>query len=680
MIRQQIALALLVLIGLVAPARAVEPSWEWAPATKHRASIECVSWSPDGSKILTAGSDGQLNLWDAKTARKLRSISGVPVSSHLRPAWSGDGTRLLTSTSSNYKTIIWDVVSGKRVRTLYGPEYAVSCGCLNHDGSLGVLAGHDGKIQVWNPKTGEIVRTFTDQPSKDHIFGIDISNDGTNAITGQDKAAIVWDVAKGKVLHTLQGHRGRIQSVALSQDGKTALTGSDDKTVIAWDTKTGTRRYTLGEHANWTYQLGCSADGSVLLAGSSLDLSLWDGATGKQIRTLPFQHHVSALALSPDGSQFAVAREGDLAIHDAKTGERLPLAFGNTEAVLNVVWHPRSQQLFTASQDQHAMIWGIGPNARTQSLTAQGGAVSTACWDREGQFLLTGDSGRAATLWKASTLEKVKSFPAGFQAIHGGSLLCEAGQVLVAGDKTAVVWDCSKGEKLRTLAIPDSLLTGLWNQDGTRVLGVPRDPTLRIWDAKTGKVDKEMGVYLARANSASWNRDGSRIVATYSSFDASITHIWDAATGKRVRTFEGHAGEVTTACWNPDATQVATGSIDKTIMVWDVATGKPLRTLGGHEERLTSLSWSGNGKWLASASTDGTARVWDPRMGKEICRLMIFEGGKEWLVLGPDGEYDGSEEAAKQVLYRRAGTLQFVAADQYLKKRTGGLLSRLLAQ
>jgi WD40 repeat protein len=679
--RQQITLALFGSLSLVALARAAEPNWEWAPAIKHRAGISAVSWSPDGSKILTTGADGHLIIWDAKTALQLRAISGVWATANLRPAWSGDSSRLLTSSTANNKSILWDVVSGKRVRSLYGHEYEVFCGCLNHDGSLAVLGGFRGKIQLWNPKTGEIGQTLTDPATKDLVLAIDISNDGTMAITAQESAAIVWDVAKGKALHTLRGHRGKIKTVALSQDGKTALTGSDDKTVIAWDTKIGMQRYTLGEHANWTEKLGCSADGSVLLAGSSLDLSLWDGKTGKQIRAVPFKEHADALAVSPDGSQFAIARGSDLGIFDVKTGERLPLAFGTTEAVLNVRWHPRSQQLFTGSQDQHAMIWGIGPDAKTQSLTAQGVAVSSANWDREGQFLLTGDSGRAATLWKARTLEKVKSFPLGFQVITGGGLTCEAGQVLVATkDKTAVIWDCNKGENLRTLTVPEALLSGHWNPDGTRVLSVPREPTLTTWDAKTGKVDKAMGIYLARATSANWNHDGTRILATYSSFDTSITHIWDAATGKRVRTFEGHAAEVTTACWNPEATQIATGSTDRTIIVWDVATGKQVRTLRGHAERLTSLGWSESGKWLASASTDGTARVWDAKTGKEICRLMIFDGGKEWLVLGPDGEYDGSEGAPKQSLYRRAGTLEFVAADQYLKKRTAGLLPRLLAQ
>ena len=46
---------------------------------------------------------------------------------------------------------------------------------------------------------------------------------------------MVWDVESGQRRHTLEGHTGGVESVALSADGKTAVSGSWDKTVMVWD-------------------------------------------------------------------------------------------------------------------------------------------------------------------------------------------------------------------------------------------------------------------------------------------------------------------------------------------------------------------------------------------------------------------------------------------------------------
>lgn len=679
MIRRTFGLFLLLFVVPLPCGRAAESDWDWAPATKHWSDINTIRWSPDGSKILTAGQDGRLIIWDAKTGRQIRAIAASNPTAVASGVWSGDGSRILNG-PNDYKSAVWDVASGKRVRTLFGYDLSLSCGCLNQNGSLGILGTSRNTVLIWDPKSGEIVRTLSGHTKP--ITVIDITKDGATAITGSDDGtAIVWDVAAGKSIATLKGHKSRIRGAALTQNGKTAVTTGDERVTIVWDVKSGTARHTMGGNFDPVAQLGCSDDGSVIITADSLTLRIWDGKTGKKTGSIDFKGHTGAIALSPDGSKYALSRGTDLGVWDVKTGERLPVEFENNGAVLCVAWHPRQPKLLVGSNNGHAMIWGFGPGAKNPILMGHRGPMRAACWDQEGKLLLTGDDDHAATLWDAETLRRLKSFPVGHWGVSSVALNRDGSQAVVAGqhEDLATLWDTKKAEKIHTFAGPRAIHTVRWSADGRRVLTAGQDSTLKIWDPKTGQLEKNLTLPHDWVMDAQFNHNGSRIAACYSSFRASITYIWDVAEGKRVRAFEGHADGVTHLCWNPDSTQLATASRDRTIILWE-ASGKKRHTLRGHAASITSLSWSPNGEFLASGSYDGSTRIWDVKTGQEVCRLMSFGSGKDWLVLGRDGAFDGSDGGKAHRLFRRRDTGAAVEPDQYLKKPTAGLLAQLLAR
>ena len=63
-----------------------------------------------------------------------------------------------------------------------------------------------------------------------------------------DRTLKVWDLYSGEILHTLKGHYARISTIAISPEGKYAVSGSYDMNLIAWDMSTGKRIATfIGE-------------------------------------------------------------------------------------------------------------------------------------------------------------------------------------------------------------------------------------------------------------------------------------------------------------------------------------------------------------------------------------------------------------------------------------------------
>lgn len=84
--------------------------------------------------------------------------------------------------------------------------------------------------------------------------------------------------------------------------------------------------------------------------------------------------------------------------------------------------------------------------------------------------------------------------------------------------------------------------------------------------------------------------------------------IWDTEKETVEQVLEGHTELVGSVAWSPDGTQLASGSLDRTVRVWSAEDGRLVHTLTGHTESVVSVAWWPFGCHLASGSGDGTVR------------------------------------------------------------------------
>jgi len=103
--------------------------------------------------------------------------------------------------------------------------------------------------------------------------------------------------------------------------------------------------------------------------------------------------------------------------------------------------------------------------------------------------------------------------------------------------------------------------------------------------------------------------------------------LWDTTSNQPTKTLSGHKSYIYSVVFTPDGKFLISGSGDKTICFWDVKTGEQKQTLKGHEASVTALAISNDGKVLASGDTFGTLKLWEVQSGKELHtingRLMI---------------------------------------------------------
>jgi hypothetical protein len=292
-----------------------------------------ISFSTDGSKIVSASWDGTAKLWDARTGRALRTFAGHGRGLY-RACFSPDGRHLATA-SRDWTAKVWDVATARELLTLRGHTYAVKAVAWSPDGRRLATASNDGSVRIWDAGTGRELRALRHEPAKGadaSVYSVVWSPGGEVLASGNgDHTVSLWDAGSGREARVLKaaggGGHAPLFSLAYSPDGRTLAAADSGTKVMLWDMSArGAAPRVFGEPAagegveNITQAVAWGPDGQLLAAGGArVDapgrrlngrIVLWDATAGRVLSYADAHAQgAAAVALSPDGRMLASGGE-----------------------------------------------------------------------------------------------------------------------------------------------------------------------------------------------------------------------------------------------------------------------------------------------------------------------------------------------------------------------------------
>ncbi len=279
-------------------------------------------------------------------------------------SFSADGKRLGTG---GKEPRIWDLSTGKLLARFTGHKSPVRCSALSPDGKSLVLAGQNQQVRWCDPRTGEVQRSSRWKPdSHPRCIGF---HAGKTLVAGYNGESLhLAEMDPGARVYPLRGHKGFLQVLAFSADGRT-LASASGREAFLWDAATGRRKGKAEktDETGWAnYALALSPGGNLLAAAAEVRVPIWDLEKGKLLIVLSgHPHRVSALAFSPDGRWLASGC-GDHVVRLWETATwKLAGTFkGHAARMVGLAFSPDGRVLASGSDDTSILLWDLTGSAR----------------------------------------------------------------------------------------------------------------------------------------------------------------------------------------------------------------------------------------------------------------------------------------------------------------------------
>ena len=299
--------------------------------TAHRHKVVAVDFSPDSQRLVSAGWDRTVKVWDLDSGergvsvpRLLLSVPGLP-DGLTGVTFSPDGNRFAAASLDGTITVC-DAHRGEKICTLNGKAGPVYDVAFSPVGNTLASAHYDGTVKIWDigpekatvPLSSKGQSLFPDplsfQAHKHPVFAVAYSADGRLLASAggrdQEYNLGVWEAATGNSIRKVlicvsSGLPGVMRSVAFSPDGR-CLACAPGKWVSFVDVETG-RELFHTDNSDRSFRVVFSPDGRRLVAaGEGQTVRIFDPVTGKKLDTLRVSGgQLWGVASSPDGRYLA---------------------------------------------------------------------------------------------------------------------------------------------------------------------------------------------------------------------------------------------------------------------------------------------------------------------------------------------------------------------------------------
>ncbi len=641
-----------------------------------------------GGQIRAFDRENKIRMWEVSSGREMISLDAGSLSAGTYDPLLSSGARDAFALSNDNRqcavtggnTIkLFDPAVGRNLATIIGHTGAIIGVNFSADGKLLATTSLDSTIKIWDVSAA--------------------------AITGRVELA-----------RTLSGMAAPVESAAFSDDGRAlAVSGSNTVSLWELNTGAALRSVTRPALTRDLDDLihpapsAFSAGGRFIAAQSGAnEIKLWETRAGREVKSFPLSQDKKFIGagVSPDGKLVALAEDKPLL-------SSIPSAANPSGGSASSIQPNAPQSAQNFPQFPPAMIPSAPADStgdpkkdekarrkeekeqekemrkRQQEVLEQMSRKGKKDQKAQPQILMGGmdlsqmqkmseEMKKAAESGDMGKMMEMVSQMTGNigAAIPGMPAMSQPGV-------SVKLWDVNATSEPRSLPVPPkSLLTFgdrssvfAFNRDGSLLASAAVSRSIKISEAASGRelftLTPERSLVVT---SLAWSEDGRLLASSIGEAPPGVTidkiadmangdnfiggllnysiRLWDAASGRELRTLTGHTAGIRSTAFSPDGRLLASGGDDAVVKLWETATGRELATLNGHSLGVKAVAFSSDGKLLVSGSDDGSARLWDVNSGETLATLVTTGGGADWLVVTPDGLFDGTPGAWGQILWR----------------------------
>ena len=617
-----VLLALGVVVTLLLARASVRESWEGHRLRDgHAAAARRLAFTPDGSRLVSAGRDGTVIVWDFARRQRVKAWR-AHTGECLVVAVSRDG-RWIASGGSGPEIALWDAATLERRAAINGHGSAVSALGFSPDANVLASSAHllgisalwrvpEGTLQVkfsrvsatevgtpfftgdgvefaetsCNPGSGDCRVVW---PMPDAIYGIDRTPDLSRALFVTNWGfAVLADVGSRTALRRERVHRDHGRAAVVSRDGRFGATAAED--IVLWDLERFTKLARF-ETPSIVWSLAFTPDGQQLVSShADGSIVVWD--VEQRRRTANLDGHAGtavASAFAADGRTLATAgSDGSVVVWDVRTGTKRAVLLGHATTVNAVATSADGRTLASCDQDGSVRIW----DADTLRLRSELPALDAdQC---------SSAAGGRARCWVAGQLVDRPEPASGLIPCYTTALAPDSSWVATSWG----VRDTASGRPLVKFIVGSFVYSAAVASDGGRL--AIAHPVSSVIGSGPRVLDGPLTIYETRA----WTVIGRG----------------QAAAGGGFRTI----------AFSPDGTRLATSSVDDQLTEWDVSPLQPRLELG-HMRGVSGLVYRPGGKELIVASSDRTISTWDLAARRSPQRIAVEGSPVSSIALSPDG-------------------------------------------
>ena len=565
---------------------------------------------------------------------------------------------------------LWEVSTGREVRSFLGHEASVNSLDFSRDGKYLITGNGDATAKIWEVATGKEVLSV--KPDEEPLTDVVFDPKGKYFVTvGYGQRAIVWEFpSKKKIIEfPADGYAGSSGGInlAISPNGEWLAVGEDNSIANVYKTSTWQKIHSFN-FSEYSSCGGCytdvdfSPDSRFLIrAVNKGEVAKYDLSNGQLVTRYGKKvEELSSIVLSRDGKQIVLCAEKYFTIYNTERGDSLKtITLGIDAAINRATFTADGKRILLACDNNTVLIYDIAKGKKVGELSGflnqrdKGGITydPNSYWDshiakylrfknnlllsRDNKTLLKGKFGTKVKRWDIATgkteMEYVGHEKAAlcYQYSRDGKLLITGG-----GDGIIIIWNAEKGDTLRTIkSYQEPILDLNFSNDETKIVSTSWEGVMKIHEVATGKRLEYFELKNGSAYLSIFSRNDLYLITASLPTGLQLREI---DTKKVIREFEGHTETISAIQLSQDGKKIVSASWDGSVRLWDIATGLMDRKFTGHRGSVFAAIFNNSEKNIFSAGADRIIRMWDVGTGKVVKTFAGHQGEVTSLQLTSD--------------------------------------------